>query len=791
MKNAILFLIILFQAPYASSNFSVKFNSNNCPTLGRQSATSHITQSFISIRRHQQQSSCDDYDTGEERIFEKDDRVAGLGGYVVKKNPDGSYTASVALRFSPEEDYDGSVSYHRVHQHYLQKMRNCMRQFSPYMLGPSGEKLNIEVLDMNTQNISREAQHSISIQSSRGRSTGVSYESDINCEVMTHEIFHLLGLKDEYPEMHAGHFVNPRDGHIRSYDPNYPRYNFDCRVTQENSVMSHHWDRFDSVNNRTQASLLDPIHFDAILYGQCDSREDLNLFRQCSELAYQNSQNNRNCHVLRRQCEAQDILGRHRQQNNQNRQDEQNDRLGQSQNYNKNNQIGSTNNRKSQRPFIELSTSLNLTPEEERALTRQISNLSPENARSAVQFLESSRQPPSNLNAERRQRWRENIKNRIRQIQRRNYNNTRPLLPSDDKISKQIQKGYNDLQSKKRQERVNLPDIPDEQENDRLDQEQNNNLQNNKNEIKKNSRNQRPFIELSTSLNLTPEEEKALTRQINNLSPENARSAIQFLESSRQPPSNLNAERRQRWTENIENRLRQLQRRFSYLQSRNQQEINNRQPSNRQRQQNTNLNPKQSNNQNKIVTSRPTRRFIDSLTDTNLTPTEKRVVNNQIDNLNIRQVEIATQFLKTRRNNSNLTSEERENIENRIRQVQGRRNELQPRNQREISTRQLTTPPNRQRQQNTRLNQKQNNNQSRSTTNRPTRRFIDSLTNPNLNPSEERAVTNQIDNLNIRQVRIAIQVLKTRQNDPNLTPEERANIESRMRKVQRRHNALQ
>ena len=658
MKNAVLFLIILFQASYASSTFSVKFNSsNNCPTLGRQSATSNITQSFISIRRHQQQSACDDYNTGEERIFEKDEVQEGLGGYAIRKNPDGSYTASMALRFFPAEDYDFHriIPHHRVHQHYRQKMRNCMKQVNPYILGPNGERLKIEILEPRSN--SNIPAHHISIQSSRGRSTSRSYESDISCQVMTHEIMHLLGLKDEYPEMHAGHSVNPSDGSIGGYNPSFPRYNFDCRVTQKNSIMSHYWDRFDSVNKRTQASLLYPIHFDAILYGQCDSREDLKLFRQCSELAYQNSQNNRNCHVLRRQCEAQDILGRQRQQNLQNRQDEQNDRLDQGQNYNKNNQVGINNNRKSQRSFIELSTSLNLTPKEENTLTYQINNLSPENARSAVQFLESSRQPPSNLNAERRQRWRENIENRIRQIDRR----------------------YN-VQSTNRNEEIKRQDTTDRQQNDRLNQKQNNDLQNNKSGTIKNSRNQRSFIGLSTSLNLTPREERTLTNQINNLSPQKAAEAIRFLETMRQPPPNLNAERRQRW---------------------------------------------------------------------------------------------------------------RENIEDRIRQLQGRRNELQLRNQREISTRQLTTPSNRQRQQNTRLNQKQNNNQSRSTTNRPTRRFIDSLTNPNLNPSEERAVTNQIDNLNIRQVRIAIQVLKTRQNDPNLTPEERANIESRMRKVQRRHNALQ
>ncbi len=545
MKSIILFLIIFFQVSYVFSTItSSTVSTDPCPRFGRRSAPSGIIRDFVSIRRHEQQSSCNEYNIGEQRVFD-DERLKTPGGYGIKKNPDGSYTASLVLLFAAADDYDFSpiVPHHRVHDHYMRRVKSCMKEVNPYMLGPSGEKLTIEILDYNKIRRSNSkppdglALHRITIQSSRGRSHSGSYEADIDCQVITHEILHLLGLKDEYPEMHAGHFANPLSGHIRESNPSALRYRFDCRVAQRNSIMSFHQERFQSISNGINASLLDPIHFDAILYGHCDSREDLKMFRQCSELAYQNSRYHRDCHVSKRRCEALDLLGRERQGENQNDDGQQNDEQDQQnndsdldQNQNDDGQDGLIDDGTTKRPFAALLVSLNLTEAEERMLPNQIKNLTPQEAQQFIQFLERMKQPPPNLSAENKQKWTENINRRIRQIERRNGSQ------SEDQQQDTEQQQDNDLGQNQ--------DIGGGSGNNGNNEEV-----------------QRPFIELSTSLNLTPAEERAFTNQVNSLTPQQVEQAIQFLEMMRSPPSNLNAERKQRWTENISKRIRQIRER--------------------------------------------------------------------------------------------------------------------------------------------------------------------------------------------------------------------------------------
>ena len=102
---------------------------------------------------------------------------------------------------------------------------------------------------------------------------------------------HVLNLPDAYEEVVLGVAVNaengtivhPGDGNVANtiFLPNY-----NCRVTQSNSIMVLHWQRFTNVANGKDHSLLDPVHFNAILYGNCPSRDDIKLYRQCSSLSY-------------------------------------------------------------------------------------------------------------------------------------------------------------------------------------------------------------------------------------------------------------------------------------------------------------------------------------------------------------------------------------------------------------------------------------------------------------------------------------------------------------------------
>ena len=67
-----------------------------------------------------------------------------------------------------------------------------------------------------------------------------------------------------------------------------------------------------------QDSLLDPVHFNAILYGDCKRREDVRTYRECSSLVhrtkYQTNTSNSDCPSLKTECEEQNILGKSREE---------------------------------------------------------------------------------------------------------------------------------------------------------------------------------------------------------------------------------------------------------------------------------------------------------------------------------------------------------------------------------------------------------------------------------------------------------------------------------------------
>ena len=259
MKNTIWFLIIFFQITYAFSN--------------------------------EQQNACG-YEIGEERRIKTKwglwDFVNNKG-YVVKREDENNYTVSIALKFSPTRDYNGPVPRNKVQEHYMQKIRSCMDgKVNPYMLGPSGKRIRIQILGRGVR--SNVPTHSILIQARSRRSTYKKYAADIDCEGMAHEILHLLGLTDEYADTHAGHRVNARNGKTQSNYRSYSLgYKFNCRVVQRNSIMADEHERFQSVRNGCPPSLLDPTHFDAIIYGKCKEREDLELYRECASLSYKDS----------------------------------------------------------------------------------------------------------------------------------------------------------------------------------------------------------------------------------------------------------------------------------------------------------------------------------------------------------------------------------------------------------------------------------------------------------------------------------------------------------------------
>ena len=270
---------------------------------------------------------CHDYRYREIREVNVDGVLSPDDTYLVQRNFDGNYTIPLAMEFTADNRYDGPVPEEQVHNHYLRKVKKCITEkANPYLIGPNGKRLNIEIQD--AKNSKCIPKHSILITAAEERSLDDRYAADIECGTIVHEVLHNLGLVDEYK---------------------YPSYN--CRVIQRNSIMSTHWERYCKISSNSnddgcqsypscrsrrtyrsprqrsrrgivrrkincQASLLDPAHFNAILYGDCRKREDVSLFRRCSYISQTNHCNNCSTHNYfcerKQECDSQNVLNRKR-----------------------------------------------------------------------------------------------------------------------------------------------------------------------------------------------------------------------------------------------------------------------------------------------------------------------------------------------------------------------------------------------------------------------------------------------------------------------------------------------
>ena len=258
---------------------------------------------------------CRNYQYGEERRIEVPSEE-GLRSYLIKKELDGSYTARIALEFSGVDDYDNvDVPRNQVHTHYLNTIQNCIHNIDRF-IGPNGERLNIIIEDAKENTNSCTPKYKIYLHHAKYHSSIFDYRSNIHCSLATHEVLHILALVDEYryfsiKETHA--IVLPNRNETIYLQKN------NCRIVQSQSIMAHRKDRWDIVfhtprsSRLAEDSLLDPTHFNAILYGTCSQRNDVNLYRQCSRLVSMtsyDSNGNDLCPPLKKICDSQNILGR-------------------------------------------------------------------------------------------------------------------------------------------------------------------------------------------------------------------------------------------------------------------------------------------------------------------------------------------------------------------------------------------------------------------------------------------------------------------------------------------------
>ena len=229
-------------------------------------------------------TSCSDLNVEEKRTHYLE-RVYG-GSYTIKKDSDKNYSINLVMEFFPDSNYEGPVSREKVPDYYMEKVQDCMQEANTKMLGPNGEKLHINIRKPPKVKSCGIKNTRVAIRPPNERSGVLHYSSDVGCSTVLHEIFHLLGLPDEYA------LGNP------------------CRVEVPESIMSQDADRWSAVfDTETRDSLLDPAHFNSILYKNCTAKNK--LYDDC--LRRSEDWPRRECRKRKQECESKNLTGRNKQ----------------------------------------------------------------------------------------------------------------------------------------------------------------------------------------------------------------------------------------------------------------------------------------------------------------------------------------------------------------------------------------------------------------------------------------------------------------------------------------------
>ena len=284
-----------------------------------------ITKAQFSFTEGPPDPSCYKYEIGESRIVSvptpwRPQIFQSPLHYKVQRVSESNYVASLALEFSPHWSYDTSFSLDEIHAYYLRKVRHCIDLANTKMRGPNGERLFISIEDARSSRIDL-IKHSIQIHNIKGYKDlygAFLYSASLEqpCYMLVHEIFHLFGFSDNYKHKLLKFVPSGLRTHLSDNIHNKLDHTqiFDCRAIQIGSVMSHSqrrwYNTFNTRSSNKENSLIDPTHFNAILYGNCPYREDVKLFRECNKLSYQNSLFNWTCLSQKTHCERQNILGR-------------------------------------------------------------------------------------------------------------------------------------------------------------------------------------------------------------------------------------------------------------------------------------------------------------------------------------------------------------------------------------------------------------------------------------------------------------------------------------------------
>lgn len=214
-----------------------------CPEVETESVLEWAKAIFTIGREHEH---CSDLNVGETVVIDRSSFYFPTESrYRITRTTEREFVVGVRLDFKDKpwlRRFLGS-SPAETEQLYLDLAQECFDRIEKSLNGPAGEKMRIEILGSGQQKLASSGQHP--------RAWKIRFEKDllarahstkwtfaIECPTVIHEVFHLLGLVDEYTETEKG-FVDKILG-IKSWvDKDATHLAYDCRALgPKDSIMS-------------------------------------------------------------------------------------------------------------------------------------------------------------------------------------------------------------------------------------------------------------------------------------------------------------------------------------------------------------------------------------------------------------------------------------------------------------------------------------------------------------------------------------------------------------------------
>jgi hypothetical protein len=207
-----------------------------------------------------------------------------LQSYTLLRNGTLFWDVFVNLNFKADKKYqreNPGIDPKNVSKIFTKFVTKCFDRYSHKLTDELGRHIRLRLYDKSSLiDIPAPEKLMVIVSDKNARATPIFYNSDIQCETIVHETFHLLGLADEYEELYKS--LNP-NLFLRLFRP-YVSYNpkgeaFDCRSkSPDHSIM--HFQRF--LNSEKQVLFSGQLN--AILYPNCQDRNE--DYYHCISKAY-------------------------------------------------------------------------------------------------------------------------------------------------------------------------------------------------------------------------------------------------------------------------------------------------------------------------------------------------------------------------------------------------------------------------------------------------------------------------------------------------------------------------